>query len=281
MPFYGGFEFIEEAIKSLENQTYRNFELIVVDDCFPGIRASEVLHSCNFPWLKIVRHDANKGLASARNTGFENSQGELILPLDDDDLLEPQFLEKTVAALVHDTTAAGAYSQVAIFGEREETWIPNISMLNIMSGIPGPSTILFRRHLFGEVGGFRPGLRSPDSDFWIRVLSHGHRLVRIEEPLYRYRKRPMSLSQKDQCTEVSDLAKANVELYREHLLDVIATQESEVQRLKREYLELEGGFKQLNDGYIDLLARYDEVVRRLQLRSIKLQINRLLSWKNR
>ena len=208
MPFYGGLEFVEEAIKSLENQTYRNFELIVVDDCFPGLRASEVLSSFDFPWLKIVRHDANKGLASSRNTGFENSHGELILPFDDDDVLEPQFLEKTVAALVNDITAAGAYSQVAIFGEREENWIPVITMLNIMSGIPGPSTILFRRHLFGEAGGFRPGLRSPDSDFWIRVLSHGHRLVRIEEPLYRYRKRPMSLSQKDQFTEVSDLAKA-------------------------------------------------------------------------
>lgn len=281
MPYYGGFEFIEEAIKSLENQTYKNFELIVVDDCFPGIRASEVLEPFNFSWLKIVRHDANQGLASVRNTGFDNSQGELILPLDDDDLLEPQFLEKTVAALVHDTTAAGAYSQVAIFGDREETWIPSITMLNIMSGIPGPSTILFRRPLFGEVDGFRPGHRSPDSDFWLRVLSRGHRLVRIEEPLYRYRKRPRSLSQSTQFTEVSDLAKANIELYREHLLDVIALQESEVQRLKREYLELECGFRQLNDGYVDLLARYDEVVRRLQLRSIKLQINKLLSWKNR
>ena len=129
MPYYGGFEFIEEAIKSLENQTYKNFELIVVDDCFPGIRASEVLDPFNFSWLKVIRHDANKGLASVRNTGFENSQGELILPFDDDDLLEPQFLEKTVAALVHDTTAVGAYSQVAIFGDREETWIPLFTLV--------------------------------------------------------------------------------------------------------------------------------------------------------
>lgn len=279
MPFYNGGEFINEAISSLENQTYKNFELIVVDDCSPQQDSAELLRSFKKPWLKTVRHESNQGLASSRNTAFELSQGELLLPFDQDDILKPSFLETTVEALVQNSDVAGAYTQVQIFGLQDEVWIPSVTMLNIMSGIPGPSTILFRRPLFEEIGGFTHGMRSPDSDFWIRALSKNHTLVRIEEPLYCYRKHSASLSQTTIFTEVSELAAANLDLYKDHLLDVIALQESEVQRLKREYLDLEEGFKRLDCGYIDLLERYDNVVKRLCQRSIRHQINKLLTWK--
>ena len=279
MPFYKGEDYIEESVRSVADQTFTDFELIVVDDCSP-IPAFEILKGFDFPWLKIIRHEKNSGLADSRNTAHKETRGDYILPLDCDDLLLPAFLEKCVNFLDKNPETGAVFTQVDIFGYHQQIWAPEASLIGIMAGNPVPSTIMYRREVYDSVDGYREGLRkSVDSDFWIRVLNKNWHVHRIEEPLFKYRKHESSISNEDRWTEVSDLATDNEYLYKENLLEVLKTFEQRYNKLKHEYRILEEGFQEMDEGYKDLLSRYDDVVARLQSRSVRHQLNRVFGSK--
>lgn len=282
MPYFKGEDYIGESVRSILDQTFSDFELIVVDDCSPGVSAREILSKFEEPRLKILRHEKNSGLAESRNTAFQASMGKYILPIDCDDLLKPTFLESCVDFLSSNEADYDAvFTQIEIFGAHEEIWSPDCTMTNIMAGNPVTSTILYKREVFEYTGGYRDNLRkSVDSDFWIRALNKGCRVHRINAPLFRYRKHSTSISNEDQLTEVTDLARDNEELYKEHLYEVLKIFEQRYNKLKHEYRVLENGFKELDDGYKDLLGRYDDVVAKLRERSIRHQLNKVLGSKD-
>ena len=277
MPFYKGEDYIKESIATVAEQTYTNFELIVVDDASPNLPAQELLKDelSSLANLKIFRHEENKGLAATRNTCVSHARGSLYLPLDCDDKIAPDFLEATVPVLLNEGLDA-IFTEVQIFGTYEMVWQAECDMIKIMSGLPVPSTILHKKEVFESINGYNPTIRrSIDSDFWVRALHKGCRVRRIDKPLYFYRKHATSISNEDQLTEVSDLATLNPELYKENLLAVLSCMEANHFKLKSQYQTLDEGFKKLESGYFDLLARYDEVVKRLQNRSVRHQLKRI------
>lgn len=283
MPYYKGDRFIRESVDSILQQTFADFELIVVDDCSPDKPASEILKEFNQdPRINIIRHESNQGLANTRNTAYHNSKGEFILPIDCDDLLKPTFLERCVEEIQNRLDEIDAvFTQIEIFGAHEEVWAPDCTMINIMAGNPVTSTILYKRNVFESVNGYRKNFKkSVDSDFWIRALHNGCRVTRIDEPLFLYRKHDSSISNEDQLTEVTDLAEVNEELYKDNLVEVLKTFEARYNKLKHEYLILEEGFRKYESGYDELLTRYNDVVARLQERSVRYQINKLLGSKD-
>lgn len=87
IPCYSvGINFVEEAIESIQNQTYSNWEIVFVDDCSPLQEwKSEKLNSIPKEKLKIIKNKENVYAAQSRNIGFENSSGDIILFLDADD----------------------------------------------------------------------------------------------------------------------------------------------------------------------------------------------------
>jgi len=98
VPCYNQGQFLQETLASLEAQTFRDFEIIVVDDgsTFPEtIRTIDNLDSRR---MLIVR-TKNQGLAEARNAGIRQAKGRYILPLDADDKIAPTYLEKAVRIL--------------------------------------------------------------------------------------------------------------------------------------------------------------------------------------
>jgi len=274
MPYYRGEKYLREAVDSVAAQTFTDLELVVVDDGSPGIPVSDLLHDVTVPRIKVVRHEANRGLGAARNTGFFHAQGMYVLPLDHDDLIKPPFVEKCVAVLADERIGA-VFSQVEIFGRQEEIWSPECSLIEIMAGNAVPSTIMYRRALFESIGGYQEGMASVDTDFWIRALSKGWRVCRIEEPLYRYRKHDLAMSNAAQLTEVSDLAAANPDLYKAHMLEVLKGFERRYNKKINEYSKLDEGFKALNeefkklsDGHTKLLAAYEALLERERKRSL-------------
>ena len=102
IPVYGVEAYIEKCILSVLAQTYKNLEILVIDDCGKDqsidivrrIVVKEQDHR-----FKIIRHDCNKGLGEARNTVIEHAQGDYIYFLDSDDWIEPYAIEKMVAAV--------------------------------------------------------------------------------------------------------------------------------------------------------------------------------------
>jgi glycosyltransferase involved in cell wall biosynthesis len=92
IPTYNGKEHLGEAIRSVLNQTYANFEVIVVDDASPE-NVSHVVNSFTDSRVRYVRHERNKGAVAARKTGVGVSTGEIIAFLDQDDIFHKQKLE--------------------------------------------------------------------------------------------------------------------------------------------------------------------------------------------
>ncbi len=94
IPVYNVEKYIEECIKSVLNQTFKDFEIICVDDCSTdnSIKTIEE-YAKNDDRIKIVHHDINRGLAPARNTGMRNAAGDYIFFLDSDDYILPETLE--------------------------------------------------------------------------------------------------------------------------------------------------------------------------------------------
>jgi len=95
---YNRKKLLKRAFLSALNQTYGNYEIIVVDDAgttFPLIREA-IMSYAQGRRIKYIKHDENKGLSAARNTGIKAAKGKYIVCLDDDNELMPEFLEKTI-----------------------------------------------------------------------------------------------------------------------------------------------------------------------------------------
>ena len=95
IPVYNVEKYIEECIKSVLNQSFRDLEIICVDDCGQdkSIKIIEELAKDD-ERIKIIHHSQNRGLAPARNTGMQNAEGDYIFFLDSDDYILPDTLEK-------------------------------------------------------------------------------------------------------------------------------------------------------------------------------------------
>jgi glycosyltransferase involved in cell wall biosynthesis len=278
IPCYNGQATLKETVVSALKQTYENFEIIIVDDCSTGTPLQDVIAELPAGKIKLVRHEQNRGLPAARNTAVEHSAGQILLPLDCDDLLEPTFLEETVGLLQSNKAIDAVFTDVQIFGSLNMLWSPEPTMINLMCGIPIQSTVLMRRALFEKLGGYNTNLKLiPDSDFWLRALRDGARLEKLPKPLYHYRKEGTTMSDEGRHIEVVALAEVHPELYKEHLLEVLRTEEAKYRQLKNEYSVLEAGFNKMDNGYKDLLMRYDDVVARLQHRSVRYQLNRIMT----
>ena len=89
--------FIADHIKSVLNQSFEDFELVIVDDCSTDDNVVEI-NKFKDPRIKLIRHDFNRGINAAINTAFENASGKYLL-LAGDDSLEPNALEIIVKEL--------------------------------------------------------------------------------------------------------------------------------------------------------------------------------------
>ncbi len=99
IPYYNGQKFINEAVNSILKQTYKDFEIIVVDDG-SEIKAKNVIKSLHGDSrIKIIEYKQNKGIPSARNTGIRHSKGKYIAFLDQDDIWLPNKLEQQIGIL--------------------------------------------------------------------------------------------------------------------------------------------------------------------------------------
>jgi len=98
MPVFNAERYVGESIKSVLEQTYQNFELIIVDDGSKD-RTAEIVETFNDSRIKLIRHPYNMGVAEARNTALKVAKGKWIAPIDADDKWLPERLEKLIEIL--------------------------------------------------------------------------------------------------------------------------------------------------------------------------------------
>lgn len=98
MPAYGAEAYIEEAIASVQAQTYENWELLVLEDCSPD-RCAQIVEDMarEDSRIRLLRNEKNMGVARTRNRGLDLCRGDYVAFLDSDDLWRPQKLQKQLA----------------------------------------------------------------------------------------------------------------------------------------------------------------------------------------
>jgi glycosyltransferase involved in cell wall biosynthesis len=117
IPLYNKENYVEKAINSILNQTYNNFEIIIIDDCSTDL-SYEIAKKNVSEKIRLIKHDKNKGLSASRNTGILNSKAEYITFLDADDVWKPTYLEE-IKSLI-DT-----YPEAKLFATNYEEVYPN------------------------------------------------------------------------------------------------------------------------------------------------------------
>jgi glycosyltransferase involved in cell wall biosynthesis len=151
IPTYNGADLLGEAIQSVLEQTFPDFELIVVNDASPD-HTTEVVKQFNDSRLKYLVHEKNKGVGQARYTGLKASTGEIIFLLDQDDLFHPQKLQSHVAFLANHPDVGFTYNARFELNYSAKTirdlWRPpsNISLVDLVLWFPiCPSDAVLRR----------------------------------------------------------------------------------------------------------------------------------------
>lgn len=192
-------EHLEEALASCWAQTYQPVEVIVVDDgsTIASIRAAlRALEAQRRENLLILRQ-GNAGVAAARNAGIRASTGDLILPLDADDVIEAGYLEAAVP-LLEDPEVSIVSSRGRYFEGRDGMVDqPDASLPWQLAENSLHNSSLFRRASFERLGGYDESLvlGFEDHEWWVRILLAGGRAIVLEQVLYHYRILPGSRNQ--------------------------------------------------------------------------------------
>ena len=192
IPTYNGGPFLEETLASLAAQRRRPDEVLLVDDGSTAPRTRRLLEQLRAgrgPLPVRVLQQANQGPGAARNLGVREARGELVLPLDDDDLLTPDALGALEAALAATPGAAFAYGHTELFGAKRGVEVtPRFNPFLQLLANALVVTALMRRSVFTEAGLAWPSLAAyEDWSLWLAVAEAGLCGVAVEAPLLRYR----------------------------------------------------------------------------------------------
>ena len=206
IPAYNVSRYIQDALISLEQQTFDAFEAVIVDDGSTDGTAAIVQSFCQRDSRFRLVTKPNGGLSSARNFGIRHAKADYIAMLDGDDVYEPDKIANHVKWLDSDPQIGVVYSaSKTIRDDGHVTWMsisgkpissdPLVSLL-CKNFVGHGSNAMFRRKLIDEVGEFDETLRSSeDIDFWLRVAATEQwRFQRESQPLCCYRVRPSGLS---------------------------------------------------------------------------------------
>ena len=220
IPCYNAAPYVAEAITSLKAQTYKNWRCVIVDDGSTDESGAIIDKLAKRDKRFCVFHTENRGVAAARNLGFSTGDGGLCLPLDADDRLVPEALEKFARAFADHPGLALAVPQIMRFGDnikpeiQERLWRGYDHLKWVCT--PTNSSC-FRWADWERVDGYRHVTMYEDWEFWLRLLWRNDRVYNIPEVLVEYRVHPDSRvheAMKHHEREIQIIRKLNPQIFR-------------------------------------------------------------------
>ncbi|MGI9056020.1 MAG: glycosyltransferase family 2 protein [Pyrinomonadaceae bacterium] len=203
-PAYNIAEYISETLDSVFAQTFRNFEIIVVNDGSPDTEEFERVLEPYFDKIVYLKHE-NIGAGAARNAAIENARGELIAFLDGDDVWFPEFLASQIEFLENNNLAM-VYADAVHFGGSELDGVnymqksPSVgeanfeSLLDLRCNVITSGTVVRKKNII-EAGMFETEkVRAHDFHLWLRIAGRGAQIGYQRKVLLKYRVRPGNLT---------------------------------------------------------------------------------------
>lgn len=178
IPLYNKEHTIDATVRSVLNQNYRNFELLIVDDGSTD-GSLQIVQSIQDPRIKVLSKE-NGGVSSARNLGIVSAKCEYVAFLDADDLFESDYLEK-MKDLINDFQDASVFGcQLRITGEVASSrgnfddvprgYVGDYFTASLESPLLTSSSIIVKKDCFDKVGFFNTNLkRGEDLEMWVRL----------------------------------------------------------------------------------------------------------------
>lgn len=183
IPCYKQAQFLPDAIESALNQTYKDIEVIVVNDGSPD-NTSQVVRK--YPKVKLIEQQ-NKGLSAARNAGIKKSSGGWIVTLDADDKLHPDFIKKTIGK--NDIVS----TRLETFGRETRSWkseLSNPTYQDLLKKNHINCCSIFKKDCWTLTGGYDENMKEGFEDwaYWLDCAKAGFNITSINDTLFYYRK---------------------------------------------------------------------------------------------
>lgn len=239
MPCYNNAPYVAEAIESMLNQTFTDFELIILDDCSSD-NSAEVIKSFTDKRIVYHRNEQNTGLANNLNIGLQMARGKLIARMDSDDISLPERLQTQVDFLEAHPDIDLCSCGMELFGKDNQVWIREsdpeqikITMLFYSPVLHASS--MWRRASFEQHNLYyrQEAFPAEDYDLWARAVASGCSLANIPQVLYRYR------IHGEQVTKTDDRAKLrNGQIQTEYLKKSLSSlSETDIKLFTQNYIK--------------------------------------------
>lgn len=192
MPVYNYARYLDEALQSVFSQSRVPDEVIIVDDC----STDDPKSICDKYNVTYIKHDKNRGLASARNTGIEACKSTYCFSFDADDILRPDAVKEHLALADENSIVTCG---LMAFGSENYTAFPQKATIPILLKTNCIySNSLFPKKAWEEVGGFDESetmrLGWEDREFWLRCLGAGYESKTSNYVALLWRRHPQTMS---------------------------------------------------------------------------------------
>lgn len=196
MPCFNHGAFLPEAVASVKGIQREDIELIVIDDGSTDERTRKEMETLCARGIKVI-WQKNKGLGAARNAGILAARAEYILPLDADDRLRSEWLDRGIAILDSQPQVGVVYGDAQCFGTRNDRWsVGPFETERLLYWNFIHASALYRRSIWEQNGGYdgtMPVQGLEDWDFWLGALEHGWGFEYIPEVFFDYRRTEESM----------------------------------------------------------------------------------------
>ena len=196
-PYYNAGQYFEQTYNCVLNQTFPWFEWLIVNDGSTKQEDVTLLEQLAAKDNRIkVYHKENGGQSSARNLGIAESTTDIVIPLDADDLVEPNFVEYLYWGLYFNPTAAWCYTDSVGFGTQEYLWKKAFSAAYMKINNILVCTAAIRKQVLEQVGGYPEARHTFDEDWalWLLLLQKGYYPVHLSTESFWYRRTATGMS---------------------------------------------------------------------------------------
>lgn len=199
VPCFNQAKYLEEALESVLEQTFENWECIVVNDGSPDSTEEVVTKWIALDTRFKYLYQNNLGVSAARNLGISHAKGKYILTLDADDKIDSHYIEKALGEFKNNVNLKIVYCQARKFGDTDEVWkLPKFSLYNLASNNMIFCSAVYKKNDWVLVGGYDENMKSgfEDWEFWIALLKSGGKVMQLDYFGFFYRIKKTSRTKK-------------------------------------------------------------------------------------